>query len=101
MGCNPQADPHLGRFQEFVIEGLLQFPDQGFAGLEVLHQLLDLAVAPGGLGVAAAVLEIPPGMVRDRLNQPRNLRDGSYVNAQLLGELQQDVLGHVLGVGIL
>jgi hypothetical protein len=63
---------------------------------------LDLAVARGAQGVAAAIVNIPPGMVSDRLEPAvETVRRIVRESAELLGELHQDVLGHVLGVGVL
>ena len=67
------------------------------------HQLRDhLAVAPRGLGVATAVLEIPPGMVSDRLEPAAEAaRRVVGESAKFLSEFHEDDLGQVLGVGVL
>ncbi len=56
---------HLGRFQQFVIEGLLQLLNEIFARFHGLQQLPDLIVRdrPSAL---LAVDEIPPGVMGNR-----------------------------------
>ena len=102
VGRDAQAHPHLGRFQQFEIESFLQLLHQVFAGLQRQHPILGIGVAGGGKESAAVVLEIPPGVVSHRLEPSAEAaRRVVGEGAKLVGEFHEDVLGEILGVGVL
>jgi hypothetical protein len=96
-----QAHLYLGRFQQFVIEGFGQLPYQIFARLDRFKQLPD-GLARARPNAPLAVYEIPPCVMRNRLEPPTKAAPWIVGEvAELSGQFQQDLLSHVLGVGVL
>ena len=85
-----------------LVEGLLQALGQVLAGLHGIEQLLEAAVSASLHGRPPRGHEIAPGMLGDGF-QPGPEPLGRVVGEglQLGGELEQDGLRNVLGVGLL
>jgi hypothetical protein len=97
------AKSHLDfcSLEELVIEGCLESLDKVFARFNGLQQLPKMLVGDGPR-TTLAVNEISPGMMGNRLQPSAEAAFGIVFEiTQFSRELQENLLGYVLGVGIL